>query len=112
MVHELFHEAILAGDREGMGALTKRALDDGIPVATIINGYLMPAMDEVGRLYGNGEFFIPEMLMSARAMQARPDPHRQRSARGGPPPALSGRGPARAVRQMRVRATLLPGAEP
>jgi 5-methyltetrahydrofolate--homocysteine methyltransferase len=70
MVHELFHEGILAGEREGIGALTQRALDDGIPAATIINGYLMPAMDEVGRLYESGEFFIPEMLMSARAMQA------------------------------------------
>jgi 5-methyltetrahydrofolate--homocysteine methyltransferase len=70
MYRDLFHKGILAGDRERVADLTQNALDDGIPAATIINEYLMPAMDAVGRLYEDGDFFIPEMLMSARAMQA------------------------------------------
>jgi len=65
-----YQEKIMAGDREGIEALTRQAIAGGEPVATIINGYLMPAMEEVGRLYEEGELFIPEMLMAARSMQA------------------------------------------
>jgi 5-methyltetrahydrofolate--homocysteine methyltransferase len=65
-----FHEKILAGDREGIEVLTREAIAKGVPVPTIINSYLMPAMEEVGRQYEEGEMFIPEMLMAARAMQA------------------------------------------
>ena len=65
-----FHDSILAGDRAGIEPLTREAISKGVPAATIINEYLMPAMEEVGRLYEEGDFFIPEMLMSARAMQA------------------------------------------
>ena len=67
---DLFREKILSGDREGIEPLTHAALDAKIRVGTIVNEYLMPAMEEVGRLYETGEIFIPEMLMSARAMQA------------------------------------------
>jgi len=70
MSQAAFQAKILAGDRAGIEALTKEALGKGVPVATIINGYLMPAMEDVGRLYEEGELFIPEMLLSARAMQA------------------------------------------
>ena len=65
-----FGEKILAGDREGIEELTREAISEGIPVETLVNGYLVPAMKEVGRLYEEGDFFIPEMLRSARAMQA------------------------------------------
>ena len=66
----LLQEKILQGDREGLEALTKEAIKEGISAGTIINEYLMPAMEEVVRLFEEGELFIPEMLMSARAMQA------------------------------------------
>jgi len=66
----LFQEKILDGDREGLETLTREAISEGIPVGTIINEHLMPAMEEVGRLHEEGGLFIPEMLMSARAMQA------------------------------------------
>jgi 5-methyltetrahydrofolate--homocysteine methyltransferase len=65
-----FHDVILAGDRAGIEALTREAIRMGVSAGTIINEYLMPAMEEVGHLYEEGDFFIPEMLMSARAMQA------------------------------------------
>lgn len=67
---DLFHESIMEGDREGIKALTEEAISQDVSAGTIINEYLMPAMGEVGRLYEAGELFIPEMLMSARAMQA------------------------------------------
>ena len=70
MYDKLFHEKIMEGDRVGIKALTKEATSKGVTAGTIIDEYLMPAMAEVGRLYEEGEYFIPEMLMSARAMQA------------------------------------------
>ena len=70
MYDRLFHEKIMEGDRVGIEVLTKEATSKGVTAGTIIDEYLMPAMAEVGRLYEEGEYFIPEMLMSARAMQA------------------------------------------
>jgi 5-methyltetrahydrofolate--homocysteine methyltransferase len=65
-----FTDKILAGDREAVEALTRQAVAEKIPPAEIIVGYLSPAMAEVGRLYEEGELYVPEMLMCARAMQA------------------------------------------
>lgn len=67
---EQFHERILAGDPTGIEALTTEGLRDGMDAAHIMNEGLIPAMQEVGRLYEEGEKFIPEMLLAARAMQA------------------------------------------
>ena len=47
----------------------KSALAEGIKADTILNESLVTAMDEVGRLFESGEFFVPEMLVAARAMQ-------------------------------------------
>jgi len=65
-----FRERIISGDRTGIETLTREALGQGVQVETIVHQYLMPAMEEVGRRYEEGEFFIPEMLMAARTMQA------------------------------------------
>ena len=66
----LFHEKIMAGDAEGIKTLTRQAIKEGMPAATIIDEGMMPAMDEIGRLFEEEELFIPEMIMSATAMQA------------------------------------------
>ena len=65
-----FREYILTGDSESIQSLTQEAIDNGVPVKTIVNDQLIPAMEEVGRLYEEGDFFIPEMLIAARTMQA------------------------------------------
>jgi 5-methyltetrahydrofolate--homocysteine methyltransferase len=65
-----FQDRIMAGDREGVETLTAAAINSGSSPDEIVHQYLMPAMEEVGRLYEEGEIFIPEMIMSARAMQA------------------------------------------
>jgi 5-methyltetrahydrofolate--homocysteine methyltransferase len=49
---------------------TQAAIDVNTPADQILNQDLIPAMAEVGRLFEEGEFFVPEMLISARAMQA------------------------------------------
>ena len=46
------------------------ALQAGVPARTILDEGMLPAMAEVGRLFEEGEFFVPEMLVSARAMKS------------------------------------------
>ena len=46
------------------------AVDGGIAASEILNTALIPAMGEVGQLFEDGEYFVPEMLIAARAMKA------------------------------------------
>ena len=67
---EVIYEAVLNGDANTAGAETKKALADGVPAADILHKACVPAMTKVGELFEAGEKFVPEMLISARAMQA------------------------------------------
>jgi hypothetical protein len=49
--------------------LTQQGLDTGLDPVTMLYEALLPALQEVGRRFEAGDFFVPEMLMSARAMQ-------------------------------------------
>ena len=51
----------------------KIALLEGIPASKIMNDGMILAMSEVGRLFEAGEYYVPEMLVAARAMQAGMD---------------------------------------
>jgi len=59
----------LAG-REGSDELALRALQAGVPPADILSRALVPGMERVGRKFRDGELFLPDILMSARAMTA------------------------------------------
>jgi 5-methyltetrahydrofolate--homocysteine methyltransferase len=63
-------DAVLNGDMDTATEETQAALDSGIAPGDILQKGLIPAMDEVGRLFEANEFFVPEMLIAARAMQA------------------------------------------
>ena len=63
------HDAILNGNVKNAVALTKQAIAENCDPAEIINGTMIPAMGEVGRLFEEEEYFVPEMLLSARAMK-------------------------------------------
>lgn len=67
-LNELY-DAILAGQLEPAVAVTERALAAGIDPQTVINGYMIPAMEEIGRRFEAGEAYVPNLLMSARAMK-------------------------------------------
>jgi 5-methyltetrahydrofolate--homocysteine methyltransferase len=67
---EAIYEAVLNGDAGTTGGEVKAALDTGTPPEDILYKACIPAMEEVGRLFEEGEKFVPEMLISARAMQA------------------------------------------
>ena len=63
-------DAILNGNPGAVPGLVQQALDGGSAPDAILNQAMIGAMTEVGRLFEDGEYFIPEMLVSARAMQA------------------------------------------
>jgi 5-methyltetrahydrofolate--homocysteine methyltransferase len=60
--------AVLEGSAPAAQAGVKAALAEGIAPDTILKDGLIAAMGEVGRLFEENEYFVPEMLVSARAM--------------------------------------------
>ncbi len=69
-IFEKIHESILEGDNPGAQAAVKQALASGYTAQEILNDAMIPAMDEVGKQYECGEFYLAEMLVAAKAMQA------------------------------------------
>jgi 5-methyltetrahydrofolate--homocysteine methyltransferase len=63
-------EAILNGDNKIVPGAVQAALDAGLEPGRILTEAMIPAMEKVGKLFEEGEYFVPEMLISARAMQA------------------------------------------
>jgi 5-methyltetrahydrofolate--homocysteine methyltransferase len=66
---EAIYEAVLIGDAGTTETEVQAALDAGTPPEDVLYKACIPAMEEVGRLFEEGEKFVPEMLISARAMQ-------------------------------------------
>ncbi len=62
--------AVMEGDAKEAATQVQSALDAGIAPGEILNKGCIAAMGEVGRLFEEGEMFVPEMLIAARAMQA------------------------------------------
>jgi corrinoid protein of di/trimethylamine methyltransferase len=63
------YDAILDGDAKTAVAATKGALAAGASPLELVTKYMVPAMDEVGRRFECEEYFVPELLISARAMK-------------------------------------------
>src|SRR5512136_3032594 len=63
------YDAVVNGEIEEVQAGVKAALAEGLPADRILNEALIPAMAEVGRLFEAQEYYVPEMLISAKAMQ-------------------------------------------
>lgn len=63
-------ESVVEGDAKKVEELTKRAIADGVDIAKILDGGLIAGMGAIGELFGRKEAFVPELLLSARAMQA------------------------------------------
>lgn len=64
------YESVLDGAQKVTAAKVTEAIEGGLPAETILNEGLVKAMAEVGRLFEEGEYFVPEMLIAARAMQS------------------------------------------
>jgi 5-methyltetrahydrofolate--homocysteine methyltransferase len=67
---DVLYEGILEGEIAGAPENVQAALDAGLEPVTILNEGMIAAMAEVGRLFEAGDYFVPEMLIAARAMQA------------------------------------------
>lgn len=64
------YQAVTEGEAAEVEAGVKAALAAGIGAEEILNQGLIAAMDEVGQRFEDGDLFVPEMLIAARAMQA------------------------------------------
>lgn len=62
------YTAILEGQRDAAKQKVSEALDSGMDPGVVLD-IMVGAMGEVGRLFEEGEYFVPEMLIAARAMK-------------------------------------------
>ncbi len=71
-MEELLHpiyQSVLEGNMHAITDQIQAALDSGVAPGDILNEGMVKAMDRVGSLFEEGEYFVPEMLIAARAMQ-------------------------------------------
>jgi 5-methyltetrahydrofolate--homocysteine methyltransferase len=68
-MHDLstLRKAVIEGDAAVAVTATRKALDEGVLPLELISQGIGPAMAEVGKLFEEGEYFVPELLMAARA---------------------------------------------
>jgi len=83
---EKLHAAVIEGDWKAAAAATRAALAAGVPPLEVTSGCLIPAMKEVGRRFECEEYFVPDMLLSARAMKAAMEILRPLLAKAGAQP--------------------------
>jgi 5-methyltetrahydrofolate--homocysteine methyltransferase len=69
-IKEEIYESILTGDAKSIERLVPQALQEGINAELLLKETLIPAMSEVGARFEAGDYYVPEMLISARAMKA------------------------------------------
>jgi 5-methyltetrahydrofolate--homocysteine methyltransferase len=69
VLNKLF-EAVLEGDFEGVKSNVQTALDANLDPTNILNDGMIAAMREVGNRFEAGDYYVPEMLIAARAMQS------------------------------------------
>ena len=62
-------QKLIKGDADGVKTLTEQALSQEISAVDILNEGLVSGMNVVGDKFKNNEFFIPEVLIAARAMR-------------------------------------------
>ncbi|NUQ70014.1 MAG: corrinoid protein [Chthonomonadales bacterium] len=83
---QALYTAVLEGNKNLAAETTREALDEGANPEELLQKYMIPAMDEVGRLFEENEYFVPELLISARAMKAALEYIRPKLAETGAKP--------------------------
>lgn len=63
------HDAIIEGNAPVARKVTEQALAEKVDPQKLVQEYMIPAMAEVGRRYEAGDYFVPELLIAARAMK-------------------------------------------
>ena len=77
--------AVIEGDLDGIVGLTRKALEDDLDPRQVLDQGLIPGMNHVGVEFKSGRMFVPEVLLSARAMQASMDIIKPRLIETGTP---------------------------
>ncbi|HEV2209611.1 MAG TPA: corrinoid protein [Verrucomicrobiae bacterium] len=67
------YDAVINGQAPAAHDLTQQALAEGVDPLRLVNEFMIPAMDEVGRRFDCSDYFVPELLLSARAMKGALD---------------------------------------
>jgi corrinoid protein of di/trimethylamine methyltransferase len=67
---KLLFTAVLEGDAVTSKRVTEEALAAGVDPQKLVSDYMIPAMDEAGRRFECNDYFVPELLIAARAMKA------------------------------------------
>ncbi|MDH3251848.1 MAG: corrinoid protein [Ignavibacteria bacterium] len=68
--YKQLYDAILNGNFKIAKEVTQKALEQNADPQMLVQDYMIPAMNEVGRRYEANEYFVPELLIAARAMKA------------------------------------------
>jgi len=79
-------ENLINGKANEVKELTQKALDDGVAPGEILNSGLIKGMNVVGERFKNNEFYVPEVLIAARAMHAGMDILKPKLAESGVEP--------------------------
>jgi 5-methyltetrahydrofolate--homocysteine methyltransferase len=66
---QTIHDAVVEGNMAAVKTAVQAAVDAGITGEEILKTGLIPAMSKVGCMFEEGEYFVPEMLIAARAMK-------------------------------------------
>ena len=69
LINEIY-QSVIDGNRDATVAKVAEALDGGVSPVALLNEGMISAMMEVGQRFEGGEYFVPEMLIAARAMKA------------------------------------------
>ncbi len=79
---EELKQLVIDGKADRAAARVAKLLDEGGSAEVLMEKALIPAMDVVGKLFQDGEYFLPELLVSAKAMQRSVEIIKQRSTTG------------------------------
>jgi 5-methyltetrahydrofolate--homocysteine methyltransferase len=69
MFEDLYQE-VVKGDAKSAKAICKQKIAEGISANDILSKALLPGMEEVGRLFREGDYFLPHVILSGKAMEA------------------------------------------
>jgi corrinoid protein of di/trimethylamine methyltransferase len=64
------YDAIVNGNAPAAAEAARQALEAGVTALDLVQSHMVPAMDEVGRRFECEDYFVPELLLAARAMKA------------------------------------------
>jgi 5-methyltetrahydrofolate--homocysteine methyltransferase len=67
---KLISDALIEGNVRKVKELVQKALEDNVEATEVVDEGLIPGMEVIGKLFKNEELYIPDVLMSAKAMQA------------------------------------------